>query len=261
MARAPAVLQASNQTEIYAPSAAKVVQVLIQPGQQVARGEPLFLLESPDLLYRLDHMTRNILLLRWRLSVQAMDNDDLAHEQVLHQELSAMRTEQRMLWDQQRELKILAPFSGIVMDLATDVAPGDWVAQDERLLTVIDGEHSLVKGYVEEGDLGRIVVGSEGVFYASDPDVPPLPGRILRVDQSPTRYLQEPYLASLYGGMLPVREQADGKLVVEGSVYRADLSLDHGFAVGRIRHGVMIVKTQPENGVFQSWRRWTNAIF
>lgn len=259
-AQAPALLQAPNQMVLYAPAAAQLTQLLVTPGQQVAQGDLLLSLDDPDLSYRLDKTTRDILLLRWRLAMQTMESDPLEQDPVLQQDLDTALATQQALLDDKKKLHIAAPFPGKVVDLAGDVRPGDWVAKDEPLLTIIGGAYPLVKGYVAESDQGRIGVGDTGLFYPDLPNATPLAGRVLRIDQTPTRSLTSPYLASLHGGTVPVREQKDGKQVVEGSFYRLDLELEQTLPVEQITRGVIILNTAHES-LLSRWWQIAQAVY
>ncbi|MEO5363121.1 MAG: HlyD family efflux transporter periplasmic adaptor subunit, partial [Magnetococcus sp. DMHC-8] len=252
--QAPALLLPAEQMVIYAPVAAQVMQLPVASGQAVSQGDLLALLDDPDLRYRLDKVERTILLLRWRLAVQTMENDPLAWEPVLQQELTAAHAERQALLDEQNRLRIEAPFAGRVVDVAGDVRTGDWLARDEALLTVIGGTHPLVKGYVTEEDQARIAVGARGLFYPGQPAAEPLAGQVLRIDQTPTRHLPLPYLASTQGGTVPVREQKDGRLVVEGSRYRVDLQLEQPWPVGQIQRGLLHIQSAPDTLLAQWWR-------
>lgn len=258
--QAPALLQAPNHMVIYAPASAQLTHLLVTSGQQVAQGERLLSLDDPDLNHRLDKTARDILLLRWRLARQTMEREPLEPDPVLQQDLESAQATLHALLDEQKKLSMVAPFEGKVVDLASDLRPGDWVAKDEPLLTVIGGTPPLVKGYVAERDQRGIAVGDTGLFYPDLPNAPPLAGRVLRIDQSPTRSLASPYLASLHGGTIPVREQKSGKQVVEGSYYRLDLALEQTLPVEQMIRGVIILNKAQES-LFSRWWQIARAVY
>ncbi|MBF0399491.1 MAG: HlyD family efflux transporter periplasmic adaptor subunit [Magnetococcales bacterium] len=258
--QAAGLLQATEQMVIYAPAAAQLTQLEVASGQQVAPGERLLTLHNPELHYRLDKTAREIVLLRWRLAMQSMETDPMEQEPVLQQDLATALTTEQALRDEEKKLHIHAPFAGQVVDLARDLRPGDWVAKDEPLLTVIGGTQPLVKGYVAAADRERIQVGDRGLFYPDLPQTPPLPGRVVRMDQTPTRVLASPYLASVQGGTIPVRTQKDGKQVVEGSYYRLDLELEQPFPLQQVTRGILRLQTAPVS-LLSRWWQLIQAVY
>ena len=256
----PALLQAQHHTTLYTPTAARIDRIHVRAGQHVHEGDLLFLLEAPDLQYRRQTIEHNIALMRWQLSVQEMRSNPLESDRVLQQTLDTLRAQHKTVLTDLEKLRITAPFSGTVVDLAEDITSGDWVAKEKSLLTLMDENHPMVESYIAEADLGVVSDNAIGTFYPEDPDARPLTGHLQRIDQTTTRYLSEPYLASVHGGPLPVRMDQAGKLVVEGSYYRSDLSLDQARPLHQISRGYLSIKTTPESLLKQFWRM-VHAIF
>lgn len=66
------------------------------------------------------------------------------------------------------DLAVRASFDGTVV--ARAVEPGDVVASGRTLLSIVDLDHVYLRGYVPEGDIGRVRVGQPArVFLDSDP--------------------------------------------------------------------------------------------
>jgi len=68
-------------------------------------------------------------------------------------------------------------------------------------------------------------VGQFARFIPDDAERPSLAARIEEIRDSDESSFTVPYLASLYGGDVPVREDANRKLKPETSVYRVTLHL------------------------------------
>lgn len=261
IAQAPAMVQAENHTVIYAPASARVTQIAVQSGQRVAQGDVLMQLADPDLQHRLDTIERTIVMTRWRLAVQGIDFSESQWDpasqksgQTLEEELVTALTERRAILEELAKLSVLAPFSGMVVDVAEDVAMGDWVAAKEPMMTLIDAQHPIVKGYVSELQFSQVFPGVVGIFHPDNPDLPPIFGHVLRKDQATTRTLSEPYLASLYGGTLPARKDRSGKLLVEGAMYRVDLGLDKDSSVSSVIRGTIVLQGVPQRPISQLWQ-------
>ncbi|NEO42650.1 MAG: HlyD family efflux transporter periplasmic adaptor subunit [Moorea sp. SIO4A3] len=69
------------------------------------------------------------------------------------------------------DLEIASPIDGVVITRL--VEPGEIVSAGQTLLTVIDPNNVYLRGYVPQGDIGKIRVGQKAkVFLDSDPDQP-----------------------------------------------------------------------------------------
>ncbi|MBF0161167.1 MAG: HlyD family efflux transporter periplasmic adaptor subunit [Magnetococcales bacterium] len=254
---AEALLEATHQMVLYAPAAAQVRQQWVENQQSVEKGALLLELEDPDLNHRLDKTERQIVLLRWQLAMQGLEREAGTVEPVSQQDLAAAQATLHSLRDEQNRLRIVAPWSGRVVELARDLQVGDWVGKEEALLTVVGGP-PLVKGYVAARERERIALGAHGWFYPAQPDKKPLPGRLIRMDPNPTHTLPSPYLASLHGGNLPVRASKEGKLLLEGSYYRIDLALEPAtlseLPVAQILPGTLRIQATPVSLLSQWWQ-------
>ena len=257
---APALLQARQHTSLYTPSAAQITHIYVQPGQNVKQGDLLLLLESPDLHYRLQTITDAIALMRWQLSVQEMASYPLEQDRVLQQKLETLQYQQHTIQTELEKLNITAPFSGNVVDLADDLTPGEWLAKDQQLLTLIDAGQPMVTAYWAEADVRLVPNHAMATFYPENPDALPQSGRLLGMDQTTTHYLPEPYMASIYGGNVPVRLDQNDRLVVEGSFYRSELILEQVFPMSHISRGLLSIKTSPESHLNRLWYMM-HAIF
>lgn len=255
LARAPATMQASQYTTIYAPVAGRLVALHVQSGQKVEKDDLLFHLEDPDIQYHLDTNARKIVLLRWRLSVQSLEFDPLDRDQVLTQQLTSAQSEHQTLAAEENKQRVRAPFAGVIVDMADPMNIGDWITADEPLMTLVDNRRPIINSYVAEEDLDRVKEGAATLFYEQDGYGEPLSGPLSRLDQTITRYLPQPYLASIYGGTIPVRREAADKLIVEGSVYRADMIPEQTLKVQQITAGVLLIQAAPESLFSRFWRQ------
>ncbi|HWK48270.1 MAG TPA: site-2 protease family protein, partial [Steroidobacter sp.] len=68
----PAVLRAQQQSVLYAPSAAQVTQINVQPGARVRQGDVLFQFASMDLAHQQEQAEREVRVLNWQAEVQSM---------------------------------------------------------------------------------------------------------------------------------------------------------------------------------------------
>jgi putative peptide zinc metalloprotease protein len=254
---APALLRSATVEAVFAPAeGGQVSAVLVKNGDQVAKGAPLVRLASPDLAYKLAGAKADVTLIEWQLGIQSVSPDLLAKSQVAAHEYQAALATWRGLSDQAATLDVKAPIAGKVVDLSEDLRPGEWVAANERLLTVIQPDKALIEAYVAEADLARIEVGTTAVFHPEDGWGEPSEAHVVRVERASARVLTDPYLASRFGGGVPVREMKSSELVPESAVYRVMLQPDSAEAAPtRVLRGHVVLSGAPESIAARTWRR------
>jgi putative peptide zinc metalloprotease protein len=254
---APALLRSATVEAVFAPSGGgQVSKLLVGNGDTVAKGALLVSLASPDLTHDLKQAKTDVTLIEWQLGIQSVAPTLLARSQVAAHEYESALATWRGLADQVAKLEIRAPSAGKVVDLSEELKPGAWIAASERLLTVIQPDKALIEAYVSEADLGRIGIGTEAEFHPEDGWGEPSAARVVRIERANARVLTEPYLASRFGGGVPVREVKGGELVPESSVYRVMLELDGAAAAPtRVLRGHIVLSGAPESLAARAWRR------
>ena len=171
-------------------------------------------------------------------------------------EYEAARATHRALSDESAKLEIKAPIAGRIVDLSEDLRPGAWVAANERLLTVMQPDRALIEAYVPEADLARIAIGTTAVFHPEQGWGEPIDARVVRIERANARILAEPYLASRFGGGIPVREIKSGEWVPESTVYRVTLEPDGApVAPARVLRGHAVLSGAPESLAARAWRQ------
>jgi HlyD family secretion protein len=126
------------------------------------------------------------------------------------------------------DLTINSPIDGVVT--VRSIEPGTVVAAGRNLLTVLDLDTVYLRGFVPEGDIGRIRVGQEArVYLDSNPDQP-LEGRVAAIDSQASFtpeniYFQEDRVQQVFGlritlenpdGFAKPGMPADAEILVEG---------------------------------------------
>jgi len=250
---APALLRASRQSELFAEAAGRVEAVLAAPGQEVAEGQPLLRLSSPDLDHALAQAEREVEILR-RQAVLQSGGARADRVRIARQELEAALAERQGLLADKARLTVAAPFAGRLAELSDEIGPGDWLPAGERLGMLVQGDAALVEAYVADTDLGRIAVGTPGRFQADDPALASLDATVVAIDDTGTRRLNEPALSGTYGGTLATRADADGALVPVQGVYRVLLAVE-GPAPARLLRGQVHLDGAREAPLAALWRQ------
>jgi membrane fusion protein YbhG len=125
-------------------------------------------------------------------------------------------------------LTVKAPFTGTVATRA--VEPGEVITPGTPVITLVDLEKVYLRGFIPEGEIGRVKVGQPAhVFLDSSPDQA-LDAYVSRIDPQATftpenTYFQDERVKQVVGVKLELKEgfgfakpgmPADGEILVEG---------------------------------------------
>jgi HlyD family secretion protein len=126
------------------------------------------------------------------------------------------------------DLTVLAPFSGTVMTRAAE--PGEVVQAGTAIITLLDLSQVYLRGFITEGDIGKVKVGQVcHVFIDSSPNQP-LDAYVLRIDPQATftpenTYFRDDRVKQVVGAKLQLKQgigfakpgmPADGEILVSG---------------------------------------------
>ncbi|MDZ7842934.1 MAG: biotin/lipoyl-binding protein [Gammaproteobacteria bacterium] len=224
--RFPGVLEYVQRATVYPHEAGRVVSVSVKEGDRVRRGDAIARLESPEVEHALRMEAERVRILELRIARTAASADELAWLNVLYEELDRTRAALKSYQDRREKLTLRASLNGQILDLADALHPGRWVNPRLAVAFIAATDAVYVKGYLEESKLVGVMVGAEAEFVPDDPLRPTVVARIVDVEQAGDGQFDEPYLASVYGGDIAVREDTDGRLVSEQSIYKVRLLPD-----------------------------------
>jgi putative peptide zinc metalloprotease protein len=220
--RAPGVLGAALSQEIFAVAAARVVDVPVRAGAPVRAGDVLVRLDSPDLTHQLALATVHERSVRAQVDRQPFDAKLLQEGAALRERWAKAVADVAGLTAQVGELTVRAPFDGHAVDVNDALVPGSWVALHERLMQVTGSREAKGEVLVSESDLRRLT-RHDAVFIAERAEQRPIPCRVGSVDRINLPALDDPYLASTYGGAVRVHTDAAGVMVPVEALFRARL--------------------------------------
>lgn len=122
-------------------------------------------------------------------------------------EVRAARADEQQIRAQMAYLTIRAPIRGVV--IARSVEPGAVVSNGRTLLTLLDPATVYLRGFIPEGDIGRVRTGQRArVFLDSAPDRP-LAARVAEIDAQAsftpeTIYFQKDRVRQVFGIKLAI---------------------------------------------------------
>lgn len=250
------VLQTKSYATLYPPAPGRITEVAVRVGQSVREGDTLLVLESPKLAHDTTMVETQVDLLDFRLQRQAGYAEDRAQGQILAESLKAKLVELDGLSNRKESLILRSPIDGVVVERADSLHPGRWVNEKLAVAYVIDPQKAVVNGLAAVEDIGALEIGQEAVFIPNDTTRPAQQARVTSIRDTEEQDFSVPYLASTYGGDVPVRKDARGHIRAERSVYRVELSvMDQSEPVTQTVIGQLHVAGKSQSVVSRVWDR------
>lgn len=238
----PALLETTSYATVFAPEPGRIVKVLVKEGRKVEKGDVLLRLESPRLEDEIKRTKRQIEVLRLRYDRIASNPDDLANVHVVLQEYATQASRLAGLQKKRQNLVIRASMPGVATDVDDALHPGRWINNKLALAFIIDPSEAELKGLVAETEIARLEKRQSAEFFPDDFFREPIQGTVVEISQTNMNRFKTPYLASLYGGEVAVREDDEGNLVPESSVYEVRISAEGQLPSAQVVRGVVHVQ-------------------
>lgn len=253
---APAVLGQAQAQVVYLSRPAQLVQLAVHEGQPVAAGAVLAQLDSPELDYQLASAEQQAAHLKWQVEQQPFDDELRSLGPALRKRWDAAREAVAGYRAEREQLTLRAPFAGRVVDLAPGLRAGEWLKGGEPLLGVVGPGSAKGDAFVDESALARVIPGQPVDFVATLPEQPAVHCRVAGIDRLNLATLDQPYVASVYGGEVPSLRRPDGSLVPLDSTFRLRFdACEVGGELPRELPGQAIVHGQAQSlaGRFARW--------
>jgi putative peptide zinc metalloprotease protein len=237
---APALLRDERQVVLYTAEPGELALVA-HNGERVRAGDPIFRLASPEVAFHKDAAEAQLAGVDARMKGEAFDPDQATEIEAGWQELEGAVADVQQVEAQEADLTVRAPFAGTVTDVPPALRIGEWLPRREPLGMLVDPSSQIVEAYVDEADLARLHAGAKARFVPEN-DEAPVDLVLVSLGTAPVRVLDTLDLASVNGGGVAVRKDANGKLVPDSAIYRAMLrpAKPLGGLALRLRGGVVI---------------------
>lgn len=216
----PAFMETDAHMTIIAPMPARIESIQITTGQRVMKGQVLFTLASDRIDFQIDKIRQQIRLREELVRREAAGGRERAEIRVLRRDLESDRTRLKSLEQKRGLLAIRADMSGQIIDMDDYLEAGIWVNEKTPLATIANRETSRIIAYVPEANLGALAVDDRTVFFPERLQSPSIEAQIAEIAPVNTAYLQEPYLASIYGGPIAVEADDKKRLIPVEGIYR-----------------------------------------
>ncbi len=257
----PAILAAIDEERLFVPHDATLLSQHVKSGQQVTEGQLLFELQSEALACDKKRLEQELAKIRQQIDIQARYSFELGASQASVADLAKLETELAGLRDTQSRLQVVAPFSGVVLDVNQDLSAGQSLAKDARLATLVKSEQAKLVAYVDESTAKRLVIGAKAVFKSAGKPIYPGRFQVVDIDQTQTTSLHYPALSDAYGGEIKTHRQGDIPLQPVQPVYRILLQAEKAHSLQRQVTGRVFFEFPPESFVTY-WAKviWANVV-
>ncbi|MFP4313055.1 MAG: biotin/lipoyl-binding protein [Alphaproteobacteria bacterium] len=265
----PAMAHAPEYQSLHPPAAAKIEKIYVRDNQAVEKGDLLIELSSPALekdfaLASLEYES----LLREKRQLQS--GGDLSKERlaVIDIELESALQKRAALQEELNKLIMRAEFAGIIRDLNTEIAIGQFAGPETMMMRVLKPASPIISAYARPTDLARLHKGNRALFRPSDSLLTESQYVLSAIDTINTADLDWPELSSIFGGPLAAEYSPDAqnRIVPRQSLYKvtfkAALNPDENtIELPKIaQSGMIYVSGEPEIPLL-SFLRKTGQIF
>ena len=219
----PAVLSAAHEQQITVEIPSMVTHEAAAGKHAVRSGEILTQLASPDIEQRIRQLRTSTSVSRWQVTQQVFDERLLSQGMVPQRRLEGGTTELSGLKEEQGRLTLRAPFDGVIVNRNDELTPGLWLPRKEPLYVIADTRQNRVDAYVSERELERIKPGAHARFIPDAPEFGTFECRVAEIDRVNIPVIEEPFLASTYGGPIAARNDNQGVPVPDSPLFRIRL--------------------------------------
>jgi putative peptide zinc metalloprotease protein len=217
---APGTLSATREQQVSVPFASMITGESAVDMKKVHAGEKLLQLYSPDMEQQLRQVRTSTGVSRWQADQQTFDEKLLSQGNILHRRFEADTTELSGLKNVMERLTLRAPFDGVIVARNDELAGGVWLPRKEPLYVIADTSRNRVDAYVSERELERTRVGAAALFVPDALDFGVYKCQVAEIDRVNIPTIDEPFLASPYGGPIASRNDPQGVIIPDAPVFR-----------------------------------------
>lgn len=258
---APAVLSAAREQQISAPFSSLIAVETTGDMKRVRLGETLLQLYSPDMDQQIRQVGTATTVSRWQVDQQSFDEKLLSQGNVLQRRFEAGATELSGLTDVRDQLTLRAPFDGVIVARNDELASGAWLSRKEPLYLVADTSRNRVDAYLNEREMARIKVGAAARFFPDALEFGVFNCQVAEIDRVNIPVMDEPFLASPYGGPIASRNDSQGVVIPDAPVFRIRMDGCSPAGVPLIKlRGIAHIEAEKRSSLIEMLRN-AHAVF
>lgn len=250
-------IRAGQESALYAPRPALLMQPLqagaVQPEHELTT------LVSAELQLREARATARMVSLDSRLQASVAVQDMPESARSTRAQLAQQRVEVSGADAEAHQLRLLAPFAGLLVDVAVDAVPGTVVSRQELLGRVIDPSFWSAEVFVDEDEVKRLRTGAQIKAYVKGVGYEMLQGRVDAIDTVPVDQLPNEMLADRFGGPLLTTDDAN-PLKPRRALYRVRVRLEGAPRMQQARLASFVLQAGRISLADSLWRGAMSAL-
>ena len=127
--------------------------------------------------------------------------------------------------DSKKDLNVISPLDGVIT--SRSVEPGAVVSSQTKILTIVDPKNIYLRGFIPEGDIGKVRLGQTTKIFLDSAPEKPLNGKVISIDPQASFtpeniYFQKDRVRQVIGVRIQV-ENPQGCLNPENPYQESDL--------------------------------------
>lgn len=258
---APAVLRYDAESQVFPPNDAQVIEVRIQHGDVVEKGDILVQLMDPELALNRRQTEARLQLIEHRLSRGAADDTDREERQVLLQQLSAEKAAIQALDNAQEDLAVRAEISGKVAYLVPDITSGFWVNREQKLADIVDTGTLRVRGYLAEYELESLDKRGAARFFPDNPEQKSAGLHSVQIVEFAADQLPSGHFSQDEGSDIPTNKTSEGAIIPVGAWFAYEAKVAGALSFNGVEaRGQSVFRSQPESMARRIFRQIARVL-
>jgi len=243
----PAVLEAKDRVKIFFPADGRIEKISYSNGSKVKKDDVLISLKSDDVDHQLKLANIKLKQLENSIKSAVASKEHLESYIVLAQSLVAEKTSLDGLLKVKRKLNIRANIKGLVFPY-TKFNEGEVVGKDSLCCELVDNTSLRATAYVDEKELNKIVVGSNGHFIPDNNVViEKVAVKVNSVSDASVKNIDFPSLTHIHGGDIVVSMENKPNLNPLEGTYIIDLEVLENIRPARQMRGKVVLVLRKES--------------
>ncbi|WP_320171222.1 site-2 protease family protein [Maridesulfovibrio sp.] len=249
---APAVVIAEEMQVVHAPSAGQLLEVNVDKGDFVSKGQVLAVIQSRKLdtaIFEIRSQLDVLLIERANLELNEEFRPLLPQKE---EEITQTKSRLEGLEKEKNEQRVKARLSGQVLWWNEQLRKGGYIGKDISMGRIV-GSERLIRAFVEEDRLSSVQAGDDAKFYPASA-AGSFPGRVMNISPARSEHVDHIALTSLSQGMIPVAPDESGRMSMVDSYYAVEIRPDAECPVAVGQSGTVRLNTRPES-LLLNWLR------
>lgn len=217
---APAVLRVAQEQPVYAPVAAQIKSVEVQPGQSVEPGQVLMVLEVAELGLRAHKAAISLASARAESLTSAASGKLQERRLVLLEQIAEALAEQKSVEEEAERLVVRAAIRGVVRDMSAQIVAGRTIGTRELVLRITTPAPALIEAYIGESSIEAVQVGQGATFISSRAGAASVRGVVKSVDTTGSKQISRALLVAPHGGEIAAVLDRRGGAQAQDPLYR-----------------------------------------